>query len=215
MITKSKIFQHALWGGIFGLISGLIVGYGDTYGGNGIYDFLSVNWLPHPVPAFIQRYLVFLVPGLFLGLALGVADKSFKKIFYGILGGLMGGLIFYTAVRTLEIYKVSIPEKIPGFIVLLVFLFSPTIYAIFICSALGIMYKSFYRAIKGMIGSVIALTAISPLIFFLLMIYALGADWSLGNYDILGNLIASLLAGFTLWGASLTTAIFIGTELCH
>lgn len=217
MITKKKILLHALWGGIFGLLSAIIVGYGDTYGGRGIYDFLNylsykfhlgvdTHWFPRPVPVFIQQYLVFLIPGVFLGLALGVADRSIKKIFYGIIGGLVGGLIFYV-IYPLLIKSIAAPS------IFLVLFFSPMIYVIFICFTFGIIDKSFLKAVKGIIGGIIALLVISPLIFFLFIVYGLGGEWSLGNVDVLGNVIASLLIGFTLFGISLTTGVFIGTEL--
>lgn len=185
MITKKKILLHALWGGIFGLIAGVITGYGGGFG-MPWFELFSIK----------ARYAFFLIPGLFLGLALGIADKSVRKTFYGVLGGLLGGWVFYV-----------IAQNVRNIDVLVSLTFSPIFYIIFICLAFGIMYKSFYKTAKGVISSAISLLVVSLLTVPLLLAYFAAKAWS--NYS---AVVPCLLISYTLWGIAFTIGIFIGIE---
>lgn len=77
MITKKKILSHILWGGIFGLVGGLIL--------------LCLEKIKYPGDFTIAVLII----GIFIGVTLGVADKNIRKTIFGILGGIFGAIIYY------------------------------------------------------------------------------------------------------------------------
>ena len=198
MITKKKILQHALWGGVFGLVSGVITGYVSGFGP-------AVSWT---LPANIEQYLLFLPPGLFLGLALGIADKSMRKTFYGVLGGLAGGVIFYLITQICKEYVIG---SVVGLIAFFGIPFTPLVYVIFICFSFGIMNKSFHKALRALIGGVIALLIISPLTFLLLFGYVFTYT-SMGGAPQIEKVVPILLLGYILLGVALVVGIYLGDK---
>lgn len=223
MITKKRIIIHGIWGGIFGLLSGIIVSYGP-FG----YDFIK-SWfrsayskslgtpfetlahenylakmalLPKPFPESVQLVLYFLIPSIFLGFALGIAGKSLKKFFYAALGGLIGGLICYAIYHLVE----------HSILMLFVLPISPAIYSITIGLVMGIMYKSSYKTIKGCIGGIIAWLITIPLIFYPWLFGFVFGGWAKLTPDSLALVVILNLLIYIIIGIALTIGIFIGLE---
>ncbi|MCK5305676.1 MAG: hypothetical protein KAJ66_00905 [Candidatus Omnitrophica bacterium] len=205
MIAKNKILRHILWGGIFGLVSGIIA----SYAGGFIF-----SRVPRPFPLYYEqyiiyyKYIIFLSPGLFLGLALGIADKSIRKTFYGIIGGLAGGVVFYLIT---QICKGHILGSVAGLIAFFGLPFTPVVYAIFISLSFGIMHRSFHRALRAMIGGAIALLIVYPLTFFLLWLYSLSI-WAMGGTPQVEKVVPILLLEYILLGVALVLGIYLGDK---